>query len=134
VRAIAIHVEDSVRKTLGQRVFHREGMDALNWALLDYVDVVVHIFKPSFRAFYRLDELWSDAEIIQIGEEAVLPKAKPPRKKRTMEVAAPSADEKKQKRRAAVKTKASGTTRARKTPAGKKAVPKTASKPPKRKS
>jgi ribosome-associated protein len=126
VRAIAIHVEDAVRRTLGQRVFHREGMDGLNWVLLDYVDVVVHIFKPSFRAFYRLDELWSDAEIIPVGEEAAVPKAKPPRRKRTAEVQPVEA--KKPTRRAAVKAKTSGTARAKKTSVVKKPTSKPATK------
>jgi ribosome-associated protein len=78
VRSISKHIEDKVRTELGERVFHREGSDALNWVLLDYVDVVVHIFKPSFRAFYRLDDLWSDAKLTEVQEESdALGEAKP---------------------------------------------------------
>lgn len=61
-RAIVRNIEDRVRETTGDRVLHREGMEALNWILLDYVDVVVHVFKPSFREFYKIEDLWGDAE------------------------------------------------------------------------
>lgn len=69
-RAIVKNIEDQVRETTGDRVFHREGMEALNWVLLDYVDVVVHIFKPSFREFYKIEDLWGDAETLTIREKA----------------------------------------------------------------
>jgi ribosome-associated protein len=58
VRAIVKHIEEQVKLGRGERVFHREGLEAMNWVLLDYVDVVVHVFKPSFREFYRLEDLW----------------------------------------------------------------------------
>ena len=54
----------AVKTTLGERVLHREGMETMNWVLLDYVDVVVHVFKPSFREFYRLEDLWGDADTV----------------------------------------------------------------------
>lgn len=72
VRAIARGIEDRVRKTTGDRVLHREGMESLNWVLLDYVDVVVHVFKPSFREFYRLEDLWGDAAILAVHVEGDL--------------------------------------------------------------
>lgn len=60
VKAIA----DEVDKTLsdeGIKCWHREGLKALSWVLLDYVDVVVHIFKKDAREFYNLEKLWGDA-------------------------------------------------------------------------
>lgn len=69
-RAIVKNIEDRVRQTTGDRLFHREGMEALNWALLDYVDVVVHVLKPSFREFYKIEDLWGDAEIVTIQDQA----------------------------------------------------------------
>lgn len=70
IRAIVRHIEDRVRKTTGDRMLHREGMDSLNWVLLDYVDVVVHVFKPSFREFYRLEDLWGDAAVIRVRDSS----------------------------------------------------------------
>ena len=45
----------------GTRVHHVEGLPSGRWVLLDFVDVVVHLFHPEARAFYRLERLWSDA-------------------------------------------------------------------------
>jgi ribosome-associated protein len=62
IKAIADHI---VRELKRQeiRVYHREGYNSLQWVLLDYVDVVVHIFKPETREFYGLERLWGDAKI-----------------------------------------------------------------------
>jgi len=49
--------------------WHREGYESLRWVLLDFVDVVVHVFQRNIRDFYGLENLWSDAEIEQITEE-----------------------------------------------------------------
>lgn len=60
VRAISDHIDKSLRDE-GIRVWHIEGYNSLNWVLLDYVDVVVHVFKKDARAFYNLEKLWGDA-------------------------------------------------------------------------
>jgi ribosome-associated protein len=62
IKAIADHI---VRELKGQkiRVYHKEGYNSLRWVLLDYVDVVVHVFKPQTREFYGLERLWGDAKI-----------------------------------------------------------------------
>jgi len=60
VKAIADHV-DKVLSDQGIKCWHREGLKALSWVLLDYVDVVVHIFKKDARQFYNLEKLWGDA-------------------------------------------------------------------------
>lgn len=62
VKAIA----DAVRNGMAQRgheVWHSEGFQVRQWILLDYVDVVVHVFHKEVRTFYNLERLWSDAKI-----------------------------------------------------------------------
>ena len=51
----------------GHRPHHVEGLSLGRWALLDYVDFVVHVFHPETRAFYQLERLWSDAPELQIS-------------------------------------------------------------------
>jgi len=60
VKAIADAVEDGLRVE-GQRPWHTEGYEARRWILLDYVDVVVHVFHARAREYYLLDKLWGDA-------------------------------------------------------------------------
>ncbi|HOW32414.1 MAG TPA: ribosome silencing factor [Bacteroidales bacterium] len=62
VEAIADSVEAEVKKSTGQSPWHREGFENCEWVLLDYYDVVVHIFQPETRNFYQLERLWADAE------------------------------------------------------------------------
>jgi len=64
VKAIADYIEDKL-KDEGIRLWHKEGYRALNWVLLDYVDVVVHVFKKEARLFYNLEKLWGDAPVVQ---------------------------------------------------------------------
>lgn len=61
VRAIADHIEEEVRVQCKDTPYHQEGRQQLQWVLLDYVDVVVHIMTPETRKFYKLEEMWSDA-------------------------------------------------------------------------
>ena len=69
IKAIADHIIDGLHV---QGIFARnkEGMNNLNWVLLDYIDVVVHIFNNETREFYGLERLWADADIEFISEEA----------------------------------------------------------------
>ena len=60
VKAIADQVDKALSEE-GIKCWHREGLKALNWVLMDYVDVVVHIFKKEAREFYNLEKLWGDA-------------------------------------------------------------------------
>jgi ribosome-associated protein len=60
VKAIAEGVEDQVRDKENRKPYHREGMENSHWILLDYGDVIVHIFQKAFRDFYSLEELWAD--------------------------------------------------------------------------
>jgi len=60
VGAIVEAVEEGLEQH-GARAWHVEGRDARQWVLLDYVDIVVHVFLGEARAFYRLEDLWADA-------------------------------------------------------------------------
>ena len=60
VKAIADEV-DKVLSDDGIKCWHKEGLKALSWVLLDYVDVVVHVFNKDSREFYNLEKLWGDA-------------------------------------------------------------------------
>lgn len=61
VRAIAENVEERVREKCEEKPYHHEGYQALQWVLIDYVNVVVHVMQPETRKFYKLEEMWSDA-------------------------------------------------------------------------
>ena len=63
IRSIADAVEEEVKKKCGEYPYHHEGKQALQWVLLDYVNVVVHIMMPENRKFYKLEEMWSDASL-----------------------------------------------------------------------
>lgn len=60
VKAIADDIEEKLKEQ-GIRCWHKEGYKALQWVLLDYVDIVVHIFRKEAREYYNLERLWSDA-------------------------------------------------------------------------
>lgn len=61
VKAIGDFIEMEVKEQLGETPFHAEGRSSLNWVLVDYVNVVVHIMLPETRKLYSLEELWCDA-------------------------------------------------------------------------
>ena len=63
VRAIADFIEENVRKDVQESPFHSEGHQAAHWILVDYVNIVVHVMQPETRKFYKLEEMWSDAEV-----------------------------------------------------------------------
>lgn len=67
VKAIADEIDKSLRDE-GIKCWHKEGYMALNWVLLDYVDVVVHVFKKESREFYNIEKLWGDAPIIEVED------------------------------------------------------------------
>lgn len=60
IRAIANNIEHLVKEHCGEGPYRHEGMNALQWVLVDYVNIVVHIFQPETRKFYRLEEMWND--------------------------------------------------------------------------
>ena len=63
VSAISDSVEDLVRAQAGEKPMHIEGLDNCFWVLLDYGNVIVHIFLEEYRGFYSLESLWGDAVI-----------------------------------------------------------------------
>jgi ribosome-associated protein len=68
IKAIADNVVESL-KSKGIRVWHKEGYESRRWVLLDFVDVVVHVFKPETREYYALERLWADASITEVEPE-----------------------------------------------------------------
>ncbi|HSD64947.1 MAG TPA: ribosome silencing factor [Ignavibacteriaceae bacterium] len=70
VKAIADEVDKELRDE-GIKYWHKEGYRALSWVLIDYVDVVVHIFKKDSRDFYKLERLWGDAPSEELEDEGV---------------------------------------------------------------
>lgn len=69
VDALADKIIDEVRNKNGVKPYHIEGRDNTEWILIDFVDVVVHVFLQSMRQFYQLEELWADAEKIVNRED-----------------------------------------------------------------
>lgn len=65
VKAIADSVEEKVKSNCGELPYKHEGHGALQWVLVDYVNIVVHVMQPDTRKFYRLEELWSDAALTE---------------------------------------------------------------------
>ena len=65
VRSTAQRLEDELKQE-GQRPAHTEGIEQGRWAILDYVDVVVHLFHPAMRSYYQLERLWGDATVVPL--------------------------------------------------------------------
>lgn len=68
VKAIADHIKEGTKK-MDEGPWHKEGYLNLSWVLLDFVDVVVHIFLEDTRRFYNLEGLWADAQITEVKDE-----------------------------------------------------------------
>lgn len=68
IESIADSVDEQVYKHLHENPWHTEGKSNKEWMLLDYVNVVAHIFKKDRRDFYSIENLWGDAQIEQIPE------------------------------------------------------------------
>jgi ribosome-associated protein len=64
IEAIAGSVEFLVKKQLGERPYRSEGYENATWILIDYVNVIVHVFDKETRHFYNLESLWADGERI----------------------------------------------------------------------
>ena len=65
LKAIADFVEEEVKKICGENPYKHEGRQGEQWILIDYVNVVVHVMLLEPRKFYRLEEMWSDASIVE---------------------------------------------------------------------
>lgn len=60
--AIVDNIEKEVQETTGEKPYKREGKKGNSWVLIDYVNIVVHCFMQETRAFYKIEEMWSDAD------------------------------------------------------------------------
>lgn len=69
VSAIANWVEQVIEEKMNEKVRRKQGLENSQWVLLDYVDIVVHIFQKEYRDFYNLEGLWADGKVIRIENE-----------------------------------------------------------------
>ncbi len=69
VKAVADHLDDTLRQE-GVRPLHIEGIDQRLWVILDYVNVVAHVFMRGTREYYGLERLWADAETVTVANTA----------------------------------------------------------------
>ena len=72
IKAVVEAVKERVKEFADERPWHVEGYAGLQWVLMDYVDLVVHVFNEEKRAFYDLERLWGDAPKERIAEDALL--------------------------------------------------------------
>ena len=69
VSAIADAIEEAVYLKLGENPWRVEGKQTSLWVAMDYIDVVVHIFQSELRDYYRLEDLWADAPMVEYNDE-----------------------------------------------------------------
>ena len=70
IDAIIEHIEHSTKKVRGQRAVSIEGKGQTNWVVMDYIEIIVHIFEQTCRAHYALEELWGDASFTSIQDHS----------------------------------------------------------------
>lgn len=63
IGALTDSVEKDLKEKFGQTPWKKEGLQQKNWIILDYIDVVVHVFMKNTRSFYDLENLWGDAKV-----------------------------------------------------------------------
>lgn len=66
INALSGSIQKTVSKELHEKPWHVEGTDQSNWVLMDFIDVVVHIFQKEARTYYNLEDFWGDAKITNI--------------------------------------------------------------------
>ena len=66
VNAIVSSIQKTVSKSIKDKPWHVEGADNAEWVLMDYVNVVVHVFQKHFREFYDIEGLWGDAKVTMV--------------------------------------------------------------------
>jgi len=67
--SIALSVENTVKEQTGENAWHKDGYRNAIWILLDYGDIMVHVFQKETRDFYNLEGLWADAKITKIEDD-----------------------------------------------------------------
>lgn len=70
IKAIADNVNKETKEQLNEKAWKEEGRESRRWVILDYVNVVVHIFKKELREYYALERMWNDAPIQKIEDTA----------------------------------------------------------------
>lgn len=68
IKALANNVLQSTKEQLGEAAWKEEGRESRRWVILDYVNVVVHIFKKELREYYALERMWNDAVITTVED------------------------------------------------------------------
>jgi ribosome-associated protein len=68
VGAIAESIEKTLKEAGRIRAHHVEGLQNSQWVLLDYFDILVHVFQEEYRSFYKLEELWADGKVTEVKE------------------------------------------------------------------
>ncbi len=66
VNAIVNKIKKNVSKSLLKKPLHIEGLENAKWVLIDYINIVVHVFQREIREFYNIEELWGDAKLTKI--------------------------------------------------------------------
>lgn len=69
IRAIANGVMDHIREECDERPYKKEGLESLQWVLIDYVDVVVHVFSKEKREHYNIERLWGEADAETVPQD-----------------------------------------------------------------
>ena len=69
VGSITESIERKLKTEAGIRAHHVEGLQNSQWVLLDFFDVLVHVFLEEYRSFYKLEQLWADGKVVMAGEE-----------------------------------------------------------------
>ena len=67
VNAIVSAIKKTVSKELKEKPFHTEGNENAEWVLIDYINVVVHVFQKQIREYYNIEELWGDAKTTKVA-------------------------------------------------------------------
>ncbi|MCH5222789.1 MAG: ribosome silencing factor [Muribaculaceae bacterium] len=68
VSSIADSVRERIQKNLNSKPYNYDGYKNSQWIIIDYGDIMVHVFLPEFREFYNLEDLWSDAKITSLPD------------------------------------------------------------------
>jgi ribosome-associated protein len=69
VNSIESNVKKTISRDLGEKPFHIEGNNIGEWVLMDYYDIIVHVFQEKTRAFYNIEDFWGDAKFKNYKEE-----------------------------------------------------------------
>jgi ribosome-associated protein len=69
VNSIESNIKKTISRDLGEKPFHIEGNNVGEWVLMDYSDIIVHVFQEKTRAFYNIEDFWGDAKFKNYKEE-----------------------------------------------------------------